>query len=80
MKRFCLMGALVGLIGCNVDNDTFTLYRSSPVGSERVHVASFDTKDGNDYNEANCRLAGDLFQQQPLVKVRFWCEKGRFKP
>ncbi len=80
MKRLCMMGAVVALMGCNIESDTFTLYRSSVVGAERIHVASFDTKDGTEYNEANCRLAGDLFQQQPGVKVRFWCEKGRFKP
>lgn len=72
----------VGLIAaCGVsDSNTYTLYRSSLVdGINRVHVATFDAKDGEDYNEGNCRLAAELFQQQPSVKTQFWCEKGRYR-
>lgn len=80
MIRIALVTLVIVLAGCNDADGAYTLYRSSVIGPERIHVGSFDTKGGNDYNEANCRLAGDLFQQQPGVKVRFWCEKGRFKP
>lgn len=79
MTRIALIGLLMALAGCNDPDSTYTLYRSSVLGQERIHVGSFDTKDGNDYNQSNCRLASNLFQQQPGVKVRFWCEKGRFK-
>lgn len=58
---------------------TFTLYRSSVFDqSARVHVGTFDAADGADYNRENCELAGHLFQAQPGVKVRFWCERGTY--
>jgi hypothetical protein len=45
----------------------------------RVHVATFDSKDGDKYNRENCDQAQQLFQAQPAVKTKFWCEKGQFK-
>ena len=63
----------------------YTLYRSSPLDAKmRVHVATFDvTFDGSDsesYNRENCETAQRLFQQQPGVESRFFCERGRFRP
>lgn len=58
----------------------FTLYRNSAVnGALRMHVATFDAADGKAYNMANCGQAADLFETQPGVKTRFWCEPGRFR-
>lgn len=58
----------------------FTLYRNSAVnGTLRMHVATFDAADGKAYNQANCHNVADLFEGQPGVKTRFWCEPGRFK-
>ena len=58
----------------------FTLYRNSAVnGTLRMHVATFDAADGKAYNLANCDHAADLFEGQPGVKTRFWCEPGRFR-
>jgi hypothetical protein len=68
--------------GCSgaADGDTYTLYRNSAVlENGRLHVASFDAADGDRYNSENCKQALELFQAQPGVKVKFWCEKGRFK-
>jgi len=48
------------------------------LGLKRLHVATFDAAGGGDYNRQNCGIAQELFQQQPGVKVRYWCEKGRF--
>ena len=45
----------------------------------RIHVASFDSSDGENYNQENCRIAQELFQKQDGVKTKFWCEKGTFK-
>jgi hypothetical protein len=62
---------------------TYTLYRSSAtVGGAgmRVHVATFDTKDGATYNRDNCEIAKNLFQKQPGVTVIYWCERGYFNP
>lgn len=60
--------------------DQYTLYRNSILDANlRIHIATFDTSDGDAYNNENCNLAARLFQQQPEVKARFWCEKGTFK-
>ena len=57
----------------------YTLYRSSAVmGGEkwRLHVATFDSADGVNYNRDNCETAKGLFQIQPGVTVTYWCERG----
>lgn len=72
---------MAGLIiaGCT-DGSDFTLYRNSALDeAARIHVASFDARDGEAYNRGNCEIAQSLFQQQPGAKTRFWCEKGRFR-
>ena len=62
------------------NDEIFTLYRNSLVDSNmRIHVATFDSKDGESYNKVNCDQAQSLFQNQPEVKAKFWCEKGQFK-
>jgi hypothetical protein len=62
------------------DAGTHTLYRSSVVlPSARIHIATFDAADGDAHNRENCELARDLFQAQPGVLTRFWCEPGGFK-
>lgn len=64
------------------DDEVYTLYRTSAVSNGstwRVHVASFDAVDGHDYNMGNCEIARALFQTQPGVDVRYWCEKGHFR-
>jgi hypothetical protein len=79
MLGLCIMVAGVALLGCS-DATVYTLYRNSVViENARLHVATFDTADGEPYNSENCQAARDLFQQQPGVKTRFWCEKGRFR-
>ena len=66
--------------GCSSDNETFTLYRNSVTDENmRVHVASFNAADGEDYNKGNCEQAQLLFQAQNDIKTKFWCEKGAFK-
>jgi hypothetical protein len=79
-KLVLLAGALV-LYGCDNSARTYTLYRSSLTSETlRIHVASFDTADGEDYNRDNCFLARDLYAGQPGVIVKYWCELGRFRP
>lgn len=75
--------AAMGISGCDQwdgDRAPYTLYRGSIVGDMRIHLATFDADEGRNYNQNNCQLAADLFQQQPGVTVRYWCEKGRFRP
>jgi hypothetical protein len=67
-------------MGCNSSGETFTLYRNSVLDENmRIHVASFNTTDGEAYNRGNCEQAQQLFQAQSGVKTKFWCEKGMFK-
>jgi len=79
--RTWLSLSLVALIaGCDSGNVTFTLYRNSVTDENmRIHVASFNAADGEAYNRGNCEQAQQLFQVQPGVKTKFWCEKGVFK-
>jgi hypothetical protein len=66
--------------GWHQSRDAYALYRNS-VDDEiaRVHVATFNTETwvGN-YNRGNCEIAASLFQGQPAVETRFWCEKGNY--
>ncbi len=81
--RAILFVAPIGLVSCSPDflsNSAFTLYRTSVLDeSMRIHIATFDSKDGRNYNQENCELARQLFQSQDGVKTRFWCEMGRYR-
>lgn len=53
------------------EDNVFTLYRSSALkGGEtlRIHVATFDTRDGEKYNQESCEIAKSLFQE-PLSVI-----------
>ncbi|WP_417415856.1 hypothetical protein [Hoeflea sp.] len=68
------------LASCNGKERSFTLYRNSVLDeSMRIHIATFDAKAGSAYNEENCDIAADLFQSQPGVTVRYWCEPGLYR-
>ncbi len=78
MKKSFLISLFL-LTACN-QSDTYTLYRNSVLDETmRLHVATFDSKDGDKYNQENCDIAKDLFQRQDGVITKFWCEKGVFK-
>ena len=80
-SRILLSLPVLGLvIGCVSSDENSTLYRNSITDENiRIHVASFDAADGEPYNRGNCDQAQLLFQAQPGVKTKFWCEKGAFK-
>jgi len=81
MKRRAIFAAMttLALTGCG-DDGVYTLYRSSLVpGVTRIHVATFDARDGSDYNRENCDLAATLYSGQDGVRTKFWCEAGRFQ-
>jgi hypothetical protein len=62
------------------NGEPYTLYRGSPViENARIHIASFDAKEKESYNMENCQIAAELFQKQPGVTVKYWCEKGVFR-
>jgi hypothetical protein len=45
----------------------------------RLHVATFDANEQEEYNRENCEVAARLFAAQAGVKTKFFCEKGRFR-
>lgn len=74
-----VVSTLVAMCACSSER-TFTLYRNSVTDERmRIHVATFDAVESADYNYENCKQAQALFQAQPDVNVKFWCEKGAFK-
>ena len=80
-----LGGTIALLIGCD-DSNIYTLYRTSPTIPQelhgekaRIHVATFDAAESEEYNRVNCETARDLFASQG-VSVRYWCEKGKYRP
>jgi hypothetical protein len=87
--RFWFCAGFISVVGAaaasadggKAENNIFTLYRSSILGSDwRIHIATFDVTDGTpSYNAENCQIAAELFQNQPGVSVRYWCEPGRYR-
>jgi hypothetical protein len=74
--------AFAGCDQLSPQQGVYTLYRNSLLPGERIgriHVATFDTAHGDNYNRGNCDIARQLFASQPGVVVRYWCEPGRFK-
>jgi hypothetical protein len=67
--------AIAFLTGCD-DSNVHTLYRSSPTVGEihgekaRIHVATFDAAQSEEYNRLNCETARELFVAQG-VTVRY---------
>lgn len=88
------MVLLLALAGCaRAASPEFTLYRNSNIEpSMRVHFASFDAADkgagpdAGNFNGENCRMAAELLNANVAAlnggghPVRFWCEKGSFRP
>jgi len=87
MKNICTLVAVLIVSGCGNDRGStdpgtaYTLYRNTVVEGtpQRVHMATFDADENEDYNRENCQTAAELFQAQPGVMVRYWCEKGRYR-
>ena len=78
MKACAILLVGATLAGCT--DTSYTLYRNSVIDQGlRVHVASFNAADGEAYNRENCDIAARLFQQQPGVTVKYWCEKGAYR-
>ena len=92
MNRMFIACVVLILAACSASDNTYTLYRewldiqSQEVdNSKRIHVATFDAAYDATYNFANCRFAEELFNaKQPHKahtgkRIRYWCEKGRFR-
>lgn len=96
MKAERLLGVVslsVLLTSCSVldGSQEFTLYRNSINSTAtRIHFASFDTREGGAYNQANCLMAARLMNANMTAKAKeegderdesrgFWCEPGGYK-
>jgi len=80
MIKNALPVLLLVLVACDSSNNFYTLYRNSVTDETmRLHVATFDSSEGHEYNMGNCHTAQELFQKQDGVKTKFWCEKGSYK-
>ena len=80
MRKFLTIILLIFGTTAVANETAVTLYRNSVLDENmRLHIATFDTNNGGAYNWENCQLAAKLFQAQPGVTTRFWCEKGKFK-
>ena len=81
MSKLILIVSLFLLAACGESKQVYiyTLYRNSIIPDLRIHVATFDAVDNNEsYNRENCNTAKALFQSQPDVEIKYWCEKGEF--
>ena len=79
MQTFLTIILLILGTTVSANETAATLYRNSVLNENaRYHIATFDTNEGDAYNWENCQLAAKLFQAQPGVTTRFWCEKGKF--
>lgn len=74
-QRLWVVASVVALGGCSIQSTdgTYKLYRSSIVSNDAYHIATFDADENEYYNRENCDIARGLFQDQPGVKVRYWC-------
>jgi len=83
--------ATLALAGCDGKSaDPVTLYRNSPLDtSMRIHFATFDAPDGENFNLSNCQMAVRALNANvdALAKrdggerdpsAGFWCEIGSF--
>lgn len=71
------------LTACVHPDPVYTLYRNSILDpSMRIHVATFDTREGsnsNPYNQQQCEEIATLLRSNDEDQKRWWCEKGRFR-
>ena len=73
------------------ESEIYTLYSTNfPNDSGRSGVATFDLANTPELNSQICQESADLFQKgfeerkkvnggRTDTKMRYWCEKGRFK-
>lgn len=79
--KLAVLASLLCLTACSkTDDGTYTLYRNSTLEpSMRIHFATFDAADGENYNQENCNLTKDLIDKTNNNITRFWCEKGLYR-
>ena len=92
---FFIVAVASGLAACSDksvrESEVYTLYSSNyPTDVGRIGVATFDLANIPELNGQICQEAADLYQADfekrkkengwsTTSKMRYWCEKGRFK-
>jgi hypothetical protein len=88
LGRFAIVAILVALpatAGADFGSRTladkvYTLYRNNVEAPHaRTHVATFDADADAKTNRENCEFVTRLYQAQPGVNVKYWCEKGYYR-
>ncbi len=95
MLRLLIVPLLFLLISCRQsevvtvkteanDAEVYTFYRNSLLDpAMRIHVSTYDSKEGGkanpDYNRAACEEAAQLFREMDATKKHWWCEKGKYR-
>ena len=80
MMKLILIAGTLALAACGsqpADLDVYTLYRTPLAGDEMIHMATFDTSEGEAYNRENCEIVANLLGSQPGVTVAYVCRAGR---
>lgn len=80
--RACVLFVATLLLGCKEEDQTYTLYRNSPLNhTMRVHWATFNANESPTYNEGNCLLAAEalylnyrrkMMEEAGMPPPRFW--------
>ena len=79
IRTITALVALVALASCGNGN-AYTLYREGRFGGPgRVHIATFDASESDEYNWHNCEYVVERIMAEPGVTERHWCERGRFR-
>ena len=74
----------IQIVNANVlDDSVFTLYRNNNDNPFiRIHLATFDSSNGEQFNLWYCQKAVQYFQEAAKSRgsnERIWCEKGYFR-
>jgi hypothetical protein len=87
--RFLAVLAAIGVFACKgsssrvPEDRVYTLYRSSTVTDERLHMATFDAAQSDlFYNLTNCEASRRVEQEEQHQRgtvIKFWCEKGYYR-
>lgn len=96
-RKICVAMAsalVLTLSGCTLESSAnkpaSTLYRNSPLDyGSRVHFATFDADDSQDFNMQNCAMTARVLNSnmdaankvegnQRDPRLGFWCELGQF--
>ena len=78
---FFIAGGAYADIGIKTPEEkVYTLDRDSILlEGERIHFATFDANDTEQYNKDNCLSTADLIMKLPNLQEKYWCENGYYK-